>query len=94
MAQMPQVGRPVNITATGSVCTRSAAILGFYVNSTSSGTLIFRVGSNGTSSGTVINGVITPAIGWHFYPVTGSGGIHVTVGGTIDITIPVVEMPC
>lgn len=94
MAQMPQVGRPVNITATGAVCTKSAAILGFYVNNTTAGTLIFRVGANGSASGTVVSGTITPAIGWNAYPIAGSDGIHVTVGGTLDATFAVVEMPC
>jgi len=76
-----------NLTATGLVSgTNPVTMTGFYVNSTSSGTLVFRDGGSG---GTVINGTITPAVGWHFLPAGAGkpGGLHVTVGGTIDVTI-------
>jgi hypothetical protein len=47
-------------------------LIGFYVNSTNAGTLVLK---DGGSSGTAIAGTITPAIGWHFFPVNfGSGG--------------------
>lgn len=83
MAQFVEAGTPINRTTTGDVSLASGNLLGFYVNSTSSGTVIFRVGG---SSGTVINGVITPAIGWHRYPAYCPSGLHVTVGGTLDAT--------
>lgn len=73
-----------NITGTGVITAKAGMLLGFYVNSTSSGTLVLR---DGGSSGTVMDGTITPAIGFHRYPAGfSSGGLHATVGGTIDVT--------
>lgn len=76
-----------NLTATGLVAgTNPVVMIGFYVNSTTAGTLVFRDGGSG---GTQITGTITPAIGWHFLPVGAgkAGGLHVTVANTIDVTI-------
>ena len=85
-----EYGNPVNITGTGSVTTRACVLLGFYVNSTTAGTLVLRKGGSG---GAVLDGTITPAIGFHRFPaaVNGDGGLHATVGGTIDVTFFVVE---
>lgn len=78
-------GNYKNLTGTGSVAVNPGTLTGFYVNSTSSGTLVLK---DGGSSGTVISGTITPGIGWHFYPAGfgKAGGLHATVGGTIDVT--------
>ena len=73
-----------NVTGTLQVSDKSSVMAGFYVNSTSAGTLVFR---DGTASGVVLGGTITPAVGWHTYPFNFSKGIHVTVANTIDITI-------
>lgn len=75
-----------NLTATGNigVAGRAYQLLGFYVNSTSSGTIVFRRGGSG---GTVLNGTITPAIGFHRFPADCPGGAHATIGGTLDVTI-------
>jgi len=78
-----EVGAYKNMTATGDVTTGPCQLLGFYVNSTSSGTVVLK---DGGSSGTVISGTITPAIGFHRYPVTVGTSLHFTEGGTIDIT--------
>jgi len=82
----PVVGSAANLTATGNVgaANRDKAMLGFYVNSTTSGTIVFRVGG---SSGTVVNGTATPAVGWHNFPLSAPGGLHATIGGTLDVTI-------
>lgn len=78
------VGTPINMTATGDVTTLDCHLLGFYVNSTSSGTTLLKEGG---SSGTIIAGAITPAVGWHDYPMRCKGGLHHTEGGTaLDIT--------
>jgi hypothetical protein len=83
-----EYGTPVNKTATGDVVlTTDCALLGFYVNSTSSGTLVLKKGG---SSGTALNGTITPAIGFHRFPAACQGGLHATVGGTLDVTFFVV----
>jgi len=84
MAAVFEGGNYTNRTTTGAVTDRAGTLLGFYVNSTSSGTVVFR---DGGASGTVMNGTITPAVGFHRFPATyGAGGLHVTVGGTIDAT--------
>ena len=88
MYSQPEVGLAVNFTATGNVYTNTAGnadcvLLGFYVNSTTAGTLVFRKGGSG---GTVLDGTITPAVGFHRFPASAPGGLHVTVGGTIDVT--------
>lgn len=81
-------GKAVNFTATGDVvATTDCVLLGFYVNSTSSGTVVFRSGGSG---GTVLSGTITPAIGFHRFPANCPGGLHVTVGNTINVTAFVV----
>lgn len=82
-----QHGQYKNITSTGVVspATSTGVLLGFYVNNTSSGTLVLRDGGSG---GTQITGTITPAIGWHFLPVGFglSGGLHATIANTLDVT--------
>lgn len=83
-----EIGNPVNITATGNVTTRDCVLIGFYVNSTSSGTLVLRKGG---ASGTVLNGTITPAIGFHRFPASCPGGLHATIASTLDVTFFVVE---
>ena len=66
----------------------TGTILGFYVNSTSSGTIVLR---NGQASGsTAVSGTITPAIGWHNYPITCPLGIYATIANTLDVTFVVV----
>ena len=78
-------GSASNLTATGNIGAAGSdkALLGFYVNSTTSGTIVLRVGG---SSGTVVSGTITPVIGWHGFPLSGPGGIHATIGGTLNVT--------
>lgn len=71
------------ISATGDVFTNNGLLMGFYVNSTSSGTLVLREGGSG---GTAISGTITPSIGYNAFPCSVNGGLHATVGGTINVT--------
>lgn len=88
-----ETGNYKNITATGSVTTKPCFLLGFYVNNTSTGTLVLR---DGGSSGTVMSGTITPAIGYNFFPaiVNGAAGLHATIGGSsLDITFFTVANP-
>ena len=86
MSQFIESGTPINKTSTATVSVASGTLLGFYVNNTSSGTLVLRVGSDGTSSGTAISGTITPAIGWHRYPAYCPSGLHATIANTLDVT--------
>lgn len=76
-------GAPVRLTATGTVKAVGGRIVGFYVASTSSGTLVFR---DGGESGTQISGTVTPAAGFHAWPASFATDLHVTVANTIDVT--------
>lgn len=83
MAAVFEAGNPKNMTATGTVCSTGGALLGFYVNSTSSGTIVLK---DGGSSGTALSGTITPAVGFHRFPSTFGTSLHATVGGTLDVS--------
>jgi len=74
-----------NITATTTLAKGSLQLLGFYVNSTSSGTIVFA-DSDGTNS-TTLSGTITPAIGWHWFPASLSRGLVVTIAATLNVTV-------
>lgn len=78
-----QYGSYKNITATGNVTTGPCVLNGFYVNNTTTGTLILK---DGGSAGAAITGTITPAIGWHPLPVGCNGILHATIANTLDVT--------
>lgn len=86
MSQMQMSGVPINLSSSGAIGTTSGSMIGYHVNSTSGGTLVFR---NGGSGGTAVSGTITPIIGFQAFPAyfsSASGG-YVTISGTIDITV-------
>lgn len=75
----------INLTATtDAIVTGPGRLLGFYVNSTSSGTLVLY-DSAAHSSG-AFTGTITPAVGWHGLTTDFSTGFSVVVGATINVT--------
>lgn len=76
-------GQPVNLTASGAVSTIPGRLLGFYVASTTGGTVVLRDGGSG---GTAISGTITPAVGWHFFPATVSTACYATIANTLNVT--------
>lgn len=76
-------GQPVNLTSSGAISTMPGRLVGFYVASTSSGTIVLR---DGGASGTAISGTITPAVGWHFFPAAISTSAYATIGATINVT--------
>jgi hypothetical protein len=76
-------GQPVTLTATGTVSPRSGRIVGFYVNSTTAGTVAL------SDSIGAIGGTITPAVGWNFYPIGFQGALTATIGGALNITFVV-----
>lgn len=83
-APVAEVGGYKNITATGAVSTGACQLIGFYVNTTSAGTLVLRDGGSG---GTVMSGTITPAIGFHRYPANVGVSLYATIGGSsLDVT--------
>jgi hypothetical protein len=80
-----ETGMAVNLTATGDVFAKGCVLLGFFVNSTTDGTVVMRRGGSG---GVVLNGAITPPAGRYYkFPADCPGGLHHTEGGTaLDIT--------
>lgn len=86
MSQEVESGTPVNLTSTGTVSKASGTLLGFYVNSTTAGTIVIRSGDSGASTGTAISGTITPAIGFHRFPAYCPSGCHFTIANTLDVT--------
>ena len=72
-----------NITATGAVSTGACQLIGFYVNSTSSGTLVL---TDGGAGGTVMSGTITPAVGFHRFPANVGTSLYATIGSTLNVT--------
>ena len=96
-----EVGYPKRITASGLVAggaalsnllnpntvndTLEGALLGFFVATTSAGTIVLYDGQS--ASGTQITGTITPAAGqYYIFPVAYRNGLYATIGGTIDVT--------
>lgn len=84
MAQAIEAGTPTNLTGSGAVSVASGNLLGFYVNSTSSGTVALTLGS--TAGGTAISGTITPAIGFHRFPAYCPSGLYATIANTLNVT--------
>ncbi len=83
MAQVQQSGTPVNLTGSGAVSLVSGSLLGFYVNSTTAGTIVIR---NGGASGTAISGTITPVIGFHAFPAYMTSTCYFTIANTLNVT--------
>jgi hypothetical protein len=84
-AQHVECGNAVNLTASSTISGANvpAILLGFYVNSTTSGTIIIK---DGGTSGTALSGTITPAVGFHRFPCTGKTDLYATIGATINVT--------
>lgn len=84
-------GSSINVTqatANNNVKASAGETIGFYVNSTTSGTIRFYDDSDGTCSSGAKGGTITPAIGYHDFPMRYSTGICALTGGTaVDITV-------
>lgn len=79
-------GTAINITGTGAVGKAStpSALIGFFCNSTTSGTLVLR---DGGASGTQLSGTITPSAGtFYTFPASCPNGLHATIANTLDVT--------
>lgn len=84
MGQSFESGAPTNLTGSGAVSLVPGTLLGFYVNSTTGGTVVVRDGT--TASGTAISGTITPAIGFHRFPAACATGCYLSLANTINLT--------
>ena len=84
MSQSVESGTPINLTGSGIVSVVPGNLFGFYVNSTTGGTIVIR---NGGAAGTVLSGTITPAIGLHRFPAYCTVGCYATIANTLDVTL-------
>jgi hypothetical protein len=90
MSQVMEAGTPVNLSATGIVSETAGTLLGFYVNSTSGGTIVISVGgaAAATTGGTAISGTITPAVGFHRFPAYCTSRCYVTIAvAALNVTL-------
>lgn len=83
MAQVQQGGTPTNLTSSGAISLGPGTLIGYHVNSTSAGTIIFKDGGTG---GTALSGTITPGTGFQAFPAYFRTSAFATLGGTIDVT--------
>lgn len=81
-----EAGQYSNRTATANIKASSGVILGFYVNSTTAGTIQFYDDA-ATGTTTPITGLITPAIGWNQLQLGFGNGLYAVIGGTLNVTI-------
>lgn len=88
MSQMQDVGTPILLTGTGVISESGGSLIGFYVNSTTVGTIVLNTGgaAGATTGGTAISGTITPAIGFNRFPAYCIGRAYATIGGTLNVT--------
>ena len=84
MAYVSQAGTPINLTSSGAVSLVPCAVIGYHVNTTSGGTIVFR---NGGAAGTAVNAAATPGTGFQAFPAAFSSACYLTISGTIDITV-------
>jgi len=84
----PKGATPVNLSASGQILAAPGQIVGFYVNSTSSGTIRFSDAL--TAASPYLGAAITPAVGYHAFPANLATGGYATIGATLDVTIFVI----
>lgn len=79
------VGTPIRVTATGVVWPQAGYLLGVLVSASGSGTLTLY--DNTAASGTQISNALAVTAGQYVpIPAALANGLHVTVGGTADVT--------
>ena len=78
-------GEHTNISADTLIKSGDGHLIGFHVNSTSSGTVVIY--DNTSAAGTKIANTITPNTGWNALPAHFKTGLYFDVTGTIDLTV-------
>lgn len=72
------------LTATATLKTTRGKLVGFFVSSTTAGTIVLH---DATAATNQFTGTITPAAGaWYPLPVPFRTGLHAVIGGTLDVT--------
>jgi hypothetical protein len=84
----PKGVTPVALTASGQILAAPGQIVGFHVNSTSSGTIRFSDALTATTP--YLGGAITPAVGYHAFPSALATGGYATIANTLDVTVFVI----
>lgn len=85
MGYVNQAGVPINLSSSGALSLVPCSIIGYHVNSTSGGTLVFRNGT--TAGGTAVNAAVAPFVGFTAFPASLNAGCYLTISGTIDVTV-------
>lgn len=81
-----------NLSSSAAVCGGECWLEGYYVNSTSSGTIKLWNGTSAANLGQPISNTRTPTVGW--YPCAGlhaTAGIYADTANTIDIAFHIRE---
>ncbi len=79
-----QSGTPINKTSSAIVSSAAGTLLGYHVNSTTSGTIVLRDGI--LSNSAAVTGTITPLTGFTAFCGSFPNGCFATIGGTLDVT--------
>lgn len=80
-------GVPILLATAGIVSKAPGTLIGFYVNNTSSGTIIIYNGTTALAPSVAITGTITPAIGWKDVGAYCPAGCYIDVpSGSINLT--------
>lgn len=85
MGMVSQAGNAILLSASGLVQNGPCNIIGYHVNSTSGGTLVF--GNGTTAAATAVSGTITPLAGFTAFPASLPDGCYVSISGTINVTV-------
>ncbi len=81
-----EVGNHKNITSTTLIKASQGVMLGFFCNSTSSGTVAFY-DTAAADTANAITGTITPSAGTFYrIPVAFANGLRAVIANTLDIT--------
>lgn len=81
-----QTGNYKVLTSSANVKASDGALLGFFCNSTTSGTVKFYDSATTTTT-TPITGTITPSAGtWYPIPVNFNSGLYLVLANAINIT--------
>lgn len=84
-----ELGTSKNITASGNVKNVSGGMIGFYVCSTTAGTIqLYDDAATGTTL--PLTGLITPVMGWNQLPVAFASGLNAVIGGALNVSIVIV----
>jgi hypothetical protein len=79
-----QGGYWTHLTASGVVLAVPGQIIGFYVNSTTAGTI--QLFDNPAAAANPASGIITPALGMQWFPGIFLTGLFAQIVGPLDVT--------